>query len=280
MSFGGPRPRTNRGVRMTVLVVETHGGAETAAAACGVLAGRVDVVRCAETDVATALDREPLPGFDLVVVACSGDADAGHRLCRTVRATVATPLALLTSSRREADELLAFARGCDDYITTWSSPEVIRARLETLAVRGGARAHERVVEFGPVLVDPSLRAASVRETPIDLTRTEFDLLHAMMAQQRRVIPRRELLEAGWGGCPPSDHVLDVHLSRLRRKVLRAGGPKIGVPVPGVGYRVGSPATPDREAVTPRTTSATVTALPRSRPEDLGPVLEEPHAAQA
>ena len=264
---------------MTVLVVETRGGAETATATCGVLAGRVDVVRCADSDVATILDREPLPDFDLVVVACSGDADAGHRVCRTVRATVATPLALLTSSRREADELLAFARGCDDYITTWSSPEVIRARLEALAVRGGARACDRVVEFGSVLVDPTQRAASVRETPIELTRTEFDLLHAMMSQQRRVIPRRELLEAGWGACPPSDHVLDVHLSRLRRKVLLAGGPKIGVPVPGFGYRVGSSPTADHEAATPRTTTATVTTLPQ-RPAALGPSLAEPQAAPA
>jgi DNA-binding response OmpR family regulator len=77
---------------------------------------------------------------------------------------------------------------------------------------------------------------------VDLTRIEFDLLHALVTQQRRVVPRGELLEVGWDGCPPSDHVLDVHLSRLRRKVLQAGGPKIGVPVPGVGYRVGCPAT--------------------------------------
>ena len=135
------------------------------------------------------------------------------------------------------------------------------------------------MEFGQVVVDPSLRSASVRETPLDLTRTEFDLLRAMMSQQRRVIPRRELLEAGWGACPPSDHVLDVHLSRLRRKVLRAGGPKIGVPVPGVGYRVGSPSTPAHEAATSRATSATVTALPQ-RPTALGPSLADAHAARA
>ena len=262
---------------MTVLVVETRDGAETADAACDVLAGRVGVVRCADADVAAVLDHEATPKISLVVVACSGDADAGHRVCRTVRTAVRTPLALLTSSRREADELLAFARGCDDYITTRASAEVIRARLEALADRGRGRKCDRVVEFGPVVVDPANRAASVRETPIELTRTEFDLLHAMMTQQRRVIPRRELLEAGWGGRPPSDHVLDVHLSRLRRKVLRAGGPKIGVPVQGVGYRVGT--TPDPAATTPRTTTATVTALPR-RPAALEPGLEEPHAAQA
>jgi DNA-binding response OmpR family regulator len=204
-----------------------------------VLAGRLDVAHCADTDLDALLDRMPLPDIELIVVACNGDADDAHRACRSVRAITNTPLAMLTSSRREADELLAFARGCDDYITTSSSPEVIRARLEVLAARGGCH-HEQVVEFGTLSVDPSLRVASVDGIPIALTRTEFDLLHALVTSQRRVIPRRELLEVGWGGCPPSDHVLDVHLSRLRRKVLQAGGPRIGVPVPGVGYRVGSP----------------------------------------
>lgn len=224
---------------MTVLVVETHGGAETAAAVCGVLAGRVDIGRCSDTDIDALLDREAFQDVDLVVVACNGDADAGHRVCRSVRAAATTPLALMSSSRREADELLAFARGCDDYIPTSSSPEVILARLEGLVARAGRRRAERVAGFGSLQVDASLRAATVNGRPVALTRTEFDLLHALVTQQKRVLSRRELLEVGWGGCPPSDHVLDVHLSRLRRKVIKAGGPRIGVPVPGVGYRVGS-----------------------------------------
>ena len=242
---------------MTVLVVETRGGSDTAAAACGVLAGRLDVARCSDTDLDALLDRMPLPDLELVVVACNGDADAGHRACRSVRAVTSTPLAMLTSSRREADELLAFARGCDDYITTSSSPEVIRTRLEVLAARGGCH-HEQVVVFGTLSVDPSLRVASVDDIPIALTRIEFDLLHALVTGQRRVIARRELLEVGWGGCPPSDHVLDVHLSRLRRKVLQAGGPRIGIPVPGVGYRVGCP---DAAAEAPAPPVAAPTGVP-------------------
>lgn len=231
---------------MSVLVVETRGGCETASTACESLAGRVGVVRCTEADLEAFLGATPAPDLDLFVVACGGDADAGHRVCRSVRSTTSTPLAMVTSSRREADELLAFARGCDDYITTMSSPEVLRARLESLASRRGRRRFERVTVFGTLVVDPLLREATVHGDPVALTRIEFDLLHTMVTQQRRVVPRRELLEVGWGECPPCDHALDVHLSRLRRKVLQAGGPRIGVPVPGVGYRVGSPDTSRQE----------------------------------
>jgi len=235
---------------MTVLVVETRGGGDTATAACEALAGVVDVARCADSDLDTLLDNTPMDGIDVIVVACNGDADAGHRVCRSVRSVTTAMLAMLTSSRREADELLAFARGCDDYITTSSSPEVVRARLQGLVARTGRHRAGRTVEFGALRIDPSMRAVTVDGAPVELTRTEFDLLHALVAQQRRVIPRRELLEIGWQGCPPNDHVLDVHLSRLRRKVLQAGGPRIGVPVPGVGYRIGSPAAPALEVVPP------------------------------
>ena len=244
------------------------------------LTGVVGVARCVDADLDALLDRSALEQIDLVVVACNGDADAGHRVCRSVRATTPTMLAMLTSSTREADELLAFARGCDDYITTSSSPEVIRARLVGLVARSGRRRADRVVEFGTLTVDPSQRAATVRGTPVALTRTEFDLLHALVAGQRRVISRGELLEAGWSGCAPSDHVLDVHLSRLRRKILQAGGPKIGVPVPGVGYRVGSSALPGGGFAARPSTPTAVRALAHLHPADVDRTLATPTAAWA
>jgi len=227
---------------MTVLVVVTRQGRETAAAVTRALADRSDVVCRAEDDPDAWSDLEPARGrpVDLVVVASDGDVDAGHRVCRSVRAATTAPLCLVSSSRREADELLAFARGCDDYVVTSASFEVLRARLLGLEARGGRRRGERVLAFGEVRVDPHLRTVTVRGSAVALTRIEFDLLQALVTHQRRVLSRGELLEIGWGANPPCDHVLDVHMSRLRRKVLLAGGPKIGQSVPGVGYRVGPP----------------------------------------
>ena len=82
-----------------------------------------------------------------------------------------------------------------------------------------------------------------------------------------MLSRRELLEVGWGGCPPSDHGAHVHLSRLRRKVIKAGGPRIGVPVPGVGYRVGSA---DTFGTAGPTVPIMPTTLPARAPRNLEP----------
>ena len=120
---------------MAVLVVETRGGTDTARTVCESLTGLDGVVRCVDAELDDLLDRPAFLLFDLVVVACGDDADAGHRACLALRDFTPSMLVLATSSTREADELLAFARGCDDYITTSASPVVIRARLQGLIAR-------------------------------------------------------------------------------------------------------------------------------------------------
>jgi DNA-binding response OmpR family regulator len=197
-----------------------------------------DIIRTTDTDLDATLTDDLAASLAAVVVLTGAEAEPGHRVCRSVRtASVSLPLCLVSASTREVDELLAFANGCDDYISTPCSPPVLRARLTALVDRGREHAG-RVMTFGCLRVDPRLRTVTARGVPVDLTRTEFDLLHTLVANQRRVVPRHELLERVWGGCQNHDHVLDVHMSRMRAKVLAMGGPKVGDAVPGVGYRVG------------------------------------------
>ena len=223
---------------MTVLLVVTHDGASTAELVARSAPAATELRVLPDRRLGDLIDDRSL---DLVVVASGDDTDAGHRAARTVRAATTVPLCLVTTSRREADELLAFARGCDDYVTTRVSKEVLRARLEGLVARGRRWTAADGTRFACLTLDPMLRTATVHDEPLSLTRTEFDLLHALVTEQRRVVSRWELLERGWRGLAPNDHVLDVHLSRLRGKVLRAGGPRIADPVPGIGYRIGSAA---------------------------------------
>jgi DNA-binding response OmpR family regulator len=72
-----------------------------------------------------------------------------------------------------------------------------------------------------------------------LTRIEFDLLALLMEDPGRVVPREEIVSRVWGDWFSDDHVVEVHLSRLRRKVSDAGGPRVGTAVRGVGYRLGA-----------------------------------------
>ena len=129
---------------MTALVVETPGGSETASAVCQALIGLDGVGRCFDADLDDLLDRPAFVLHDLIVVACGDDADAGHRACLALRDFTPSMLVMATSSRSEADELLAFARGCDDYLTTSSSPAVIRAHLQGLIARTARRRADRM----------------------------------------------------------------------------------------------------------------------------------------
>jgi DNA-binding response OmpR family regulator len=223
---------------MVLLVVTADAEPAEAESLVAALRGKPpEIVRTSHKDLPTVLSDHLLTSLAAVVVVSGSEPEAGHRACQEVRECCSTPLCLVCTSCREVDEVMAFANGCDDFIRSPCSPPVLRARLGALIERGRGGT-ERVMTFGCLRVDPRLRTVSVRGEPVELTRTEFDLVNTLVANRRRVVPRHELLEAAWGDCPTHDHVLDVHMSRLRSKVLAAGGPKLGEAVPGVGYRVG------------------------------------------
>jgi two-component system, OmpR family, response regulator MtrA len=200
-------------------------------------AARERVRRVPAREVADSLTDDLVPDLTAVVVLCGEDADAGHRVCHIVRGATTAPLAMVSSSRREVDEVMAFANGCDDYICGRSSATVRTARLAALIARGQGGG-SRSWTFGCLRLDPLLRAVTAHGEPVSLTPIEFDIAATLLANQRRVVSRRELLEKVWGGTHVPAHVLDVHVSRLRAKVRAVGGPHLAEAVRGVGYRVG------------------------------------------
>lgn len=87
-----------------------------------------------------------------------------------------------------------------------------------------------------VTLCPQTREVHVNDVELRLTRTEFDLLALLIASPSTIIRREELLEGVWGYWPGDDHIIETHLSRLRSKIVKAGGPVIGEAIRGVGYR--------------------------------------------
>jgi DNA-binding response OmpR family regulator len=102
----------------------------------------------------------------------------------------------------------------------------------------GSEPEKTTFEAGPISVDTETRIADVNGVELDLTRTEFDLLVMLVDNPRRVVNRQAMLENVWGSWYGDDHVVEVHMSRLRTKVKAAGGPRIGIAVRGVGYKLG------------------------------------------
>ncbi len=176
---------------------------------------------------------------DLIVLDIGLGAMDGLEVCRQLRAHGSTPIVFLTSRAEEVDQLVGFAAGADDYVTKPFSPKVLVARVGTVLRRGsGTEEVKTRFEVGPLVIDTESRIATANGVELDLTRTEFDLLTTLMENPRRVINRDMLLERVWGSWYGDDHVVEVHMSRLRTKVRAAAGLRIGVAVRGVGYKLG------------------------------------------
>ena len=99
---------------------------------------------------------------------------------------------------------------------------------------------EDVRRFGELAIDPLAREVQVGGVPVELTRLEFDLLDALSGQPRVAFSRRQLIERVWGpNWFGDEHVVDVHIANLRRKLGDAGtAPRYVLTVRGVGYRMG------------------------------------------
>lgn len=179
---------------------------------------------------------------DLVMIALPGPG--ALELCRNIRACSDLPILMQLAAPDDHTEWMCFQAGADDVITEHTSRRVIVARINALLLRraGHVTCPARTLRTGSLLIDLDARTLHIDDDPVDLTRTEFDLLAQLMAQPRRVHVRGDLVQAVWGEHYP-EHILETHLSRLRKKIRLAGGPHVGTAVRGIGYRLGIEALP-------------------------------------
>jgi len=114
----------------------------------------------------------------------------------------------------------------------------VRALLRRPRTETGAGGETR--RFGALVVDPLAREVQLDGNPVELTRLEFDLLDALSAEPRVAFSRAQLLERIWGpGWFGDEHVVDVHVANLRRKLGDdPAAPRYLRTVRGIGYRMG------------------------------------------
>lgn len=175
---------------------------------------------------------------DLVIMDVGLGDMTGFEACRRIRKFSAVPVIFLTGATEEVDELLGFAAGGDDYVAKPVSPRRLLARVEaqfSIRDRSNGTAASRFMA-GPITLDCESRSVTVNGAELKLSRIEFDVLLKLIEKPMRVVRRNEMLEQIWGAYY-DPHVLEVTISRLRQKVQKAGGPRIAVAVPSVGYRL-------------------------------------------
>lgn len=193
-------------------------------------------VRTAGTvaDALAALDAVPT---DLVVLDLGLPDGDGFDLCRIVRERTNAYILILTVRAEEVDMLLGFRLGADDYMTKPFSTRELIARVEAMMRRPrGDMAGAIVRRFGEVAIDLRSRECHVAGDPVELTRIEFDLLATLSDDPRAVFTRRQLLDRVWGdGWVGDDHVVDVHIANLRKKIDRTPDQSTIRTVRGVGY---------------------------------------------
>jgi len=178
---------------------------------------------------------------DLIVLDVMLPSRDGVDVCRDLRrAGLKTPILMLTARVQEAEKILAFESGADDYVTKPFGTKELRARIKALLRRAdnGRGQQPDVFEFADVQVDFIRGEVRRGGRPLDLTLTEFKLLGAFVRNAGRVLSRQQLLDAAWGvGTVLSDRAVDNHIVNLRRKIERVPTePSHLLSVRGLGYR--------------------------------------------
>jgi DNA-binding response OmpR family regulator len=174
-----------------------------------------------------------LPGFD------------GIEACRQIRQFSDAYIIMLTARDEEMDKVLGLSMGADDYLVKPFSPRELIARVRAMLRRPRTASDNDAPELytvGTLAMDAQGRSLTLDGREVELTRTEFDLLAAMMAHPRAVLTRRQMIDAVWGpGWYGDEHVVDVHIGHVREKIGDAAAePKFIRTVRGVGYGMVAP----------------------------------------
>jgi DNA-binding response OmpR family regulator len=175
-------------------------------------------------------------GFDAVLLDVMMPGLDGLAVLRTLRETGhRVPVIMLTARGDEADRVVGLELGADDYVAKPFSPRELLARLRAVLRRSQPDTVAEKLSSAGITVDTGSREAWVDGKPVELTGLEIDLLVALLRRAGRVVPRGALLElAGRGDVTVGERAVDVHISRLRKKLGDDPPTRIRT-VRGVGY---------------------------------------------
>ena len=174
---------------------------------------------------------------DLIVLDIDNSGARGLIRLEALCTTMPAPVFVLRASSSPEAEVLCFNAGASDVAQRTAPPAVLVARARALLPRQDGAALKGSVSVGPLRLDRDTRRITCGTQMIELNRTEFALLEALMSRPQHVIERDSLVRAAWAA-PCSGRALESSLSRLRAKVRNAGGPSVAVAMRGVGYRLG------------------------------------------
>lgn len=198
-----------------------------------------DVTVATEGNRAVELVQQQQPELTILDLGLP-DTD-GIEVCRRIRQFTDAYIIMVTGRADELDRVVGLSVGADDYVTKPFFPREFTARIQALRrrPRGAASAPETTTrEYGGLQIDPVVREVTLNGRILELTKIEFGILDLLSSSPRRTFTRSQLLRDVWGDeWGGDDHVIDVHVGNLRRKLGEsASAPRYIRTLRGVGYR--------------------------------------------
>src|ERR1700719_75415 len=189
--------------------------------------------------------------YSLVVLDVMLPGINGFEVLRRVRAVSRLPVLLLTARGEEVDRIVGLEIGADDYLPKPFNPRELVARIRAILRRThgegkSASSLPEVLRVGEVELDPATRTVLRDGKPVDLTSVEFNLLEVLLREAGRVVPRERLVNAVLSRkFSPFDRSIDMHVSKVRKKLGDTDSDEHIKTIRGVGYIFARP----REAKT-------------------------------
>ncbi len=176
---------------------------------------------------------------DLIILDVLMPGENGIELCRELRKTSNVPVVFLSSRRQDIDKIIGLELGADDYIGKPFNPRELLARIKAVlrrvATATAPAQAEEILTRGALTLDITRHRAYWSEELVDLTKTEFQIVEALLRTPTRVRSRDSLMQLAYGvGVHVSARTIDSHIRRLRSKFSDVGGDPVET-VRGVGY---------------------------------------------
>jgi DNA-binding response OmpR family regulator len=178
-------------------------------------------------DGETGLEAACEGAHDLIVLDVMLPGMNGFEVLRHLRSRSNTPVIMLTARGETVDRIVGLEIGADDYLAKPFNPRELVARIRAILRRmrldrgGVEEAAPEKLKVGDVEMHIATRLVLLSGNPVNLTAMEFNLLEILVRNAGRLVSREELIRSVLGRSPyPYDRSIDVHVSRLRKKLGR------------------------------------------------------------
>lgn len=193
-------------------------------------------------DGATAVELARRESLDLIILDLMMPQLSGSEACMKIREFSDVPIIMLTARSEDADKLMGFACGADDYVTKPFNPVELLARVRSQLRRymtlGGGHTAPSAVTIGGVSLDDNAKTVTVDGDTVNLTPLEYDILRLLMQHPGKVFSPHEIYRRVWHEDPAADNPVAVHVRHIREKIeINPAEPRYLKVVWGKGYKM-------------------------------------------